>query len=332
MLHKILVLVLVGFGAQLIDGSLGMGYGVFSSSFLLLAGLSPALASASVHLAEIGTTLAAGTAHHRLGNTDWRLVARLGGPGAVGALIGATVLSHLPTSAATPVTASILLVLGVYVSLRFALRPPAATTSHRSGHSARFIMPLGLIAGLVDATGGGGWGPVSTTTLLSAGKTAPRTVVGSVDTSQFIVSVAASLGFLIGLGGSGIPLVVVASLLVGGVLAAPIAAWLVSRLPGQVLGAAVGGLIILTNLNKVLDAVGAPGHVIAIALLAVIPVWGLLIVLAVRHWRQDRRRAAGPSGRHGTADAQKGTERGAVHGTAALEAAPGVESTVATLV
>ena len=103
-MRKLLVLALVGLASQLVDGALGMGYGVTSSSLLLLAGLSPALASASVHLSEIGTTLVSGTAHHRLGNTDWRLVARLGGPGAVGAFLGATVLSRLSTGAAAPAT------------------------------------------------------------------------------------------------------------------------------------------------------------------------------------------------------------------------------------
>lgn len=287
-MRHLLLLVLVGFVAQLVDGSLGMGYGVLSSSFLLLTGLSPALTSASVHLAEIGTSLVVGSAHHRLGNTDWHLVARLGGPGAVGAFIGATALSHLSTRAATPVTSSILLALGVYVLLRFTLRPPAGTTARRSGHGARFTAPLGLIAGLVDATGGGGWGPVATTTLLTAGKTAPRTVVGSVDTSQFIVSVAASLGFLLGLGHSGIPLTVVAALLVGGMVAAPLAAWLVSRLPGQVLGSAVGGLIILTNLAKVLGALGTGSTATLVVLAAVVPVWLLLVAVSVRRWRHER--------------------------------------------
>ena len=111
-MRKLVLLALVGLAAQLVDGSLGMGYGMTSSSLLLLAGLSPALASASVHLAEIGTTLASGASHWRLGNTDPRLVVRLGLPGAVGAFSGATVLSHLSTRAATPVTASLLILLG----------------------------------------------------------------------------------------------------------------------------------------------------------------------------------------------------------------------------
>ena len=290
-MRKLLVLALVGLASQLVDGALGMGYGVTSSSLLLLAGLSPALASASVHLSEIGTTLVSGTAHHRLGNTDWRLVARLGGPGAAGAFMGATVLSRLSTGAAAPATSGILLVLGLYVLIRFAVRPPAGSTRRRSPHTARLLVPLGLVGGFVDATGGGGWGPVATTTLLARGRTAPRTVVGSVDTAELMVTAAASAGFLAGLGTAGISPTVVGALLAGGTVAAPVAAWLVSRLPAGVLGSAVGGLIVMTNLRTILSALHAPGPLSAAALLIVVPVWALLVAVSLRSAR-----SAGPAG------------------------------------
>ncbi len=290
-MRKLLVLALVGLASQLVDGALGMGYGVTSSSLLLLAGLSPALASASVHLSEIGTTLVSGTAHHRLGNTDWRLVARLGGPGAVGAFLGATVLSRLSTGAAAPATSGILLVLGLYVLIRFAVRPPAGSARRRSPHTARLLVPLGLVGGFVDATGGGGWGPVATTTLLARGRTAPRTVVGSVDTAELMVTAAASAGFLAGLGAAGISPTVVGALLAGGLVAAPVAAWLVSRLPAGVLGSAVGGLIVMTNLRTILSALHAPGPLSAAALLIVVPVWALLVAVSLRSAR-----SAGPAG------------------------------------
>ena len=290
-MRKLLVLALVGLASQLVDGALGMGYGVTSSSLLLLAGLSPALASASVHLSEIGTTLVSGTAHHRLGNTDWRLVARLGGPGAVGAFLGATVLSRLSTGAAAPATSGILLVLGLYVLIRFAVRPPAGSARRRSPHTARLLVPLGLVGGFVDATGGGGWGPVATTTLLARGRTAPRTVVGSVDTAELMVTAAASAGFLAGLGTAGISPTVVGALLAGGLVAAPVAAWLVSRLPAGVLGSAVGGLIVMTNLRTILSALHAPGPLSAAALLIVVPVWALLVAVSLRSAR-----SAGPAG------------------------------------
>ena len=290
-MRKLLVLALVGLASQLVDGALGMGYGVTSSSLLLLAGLSPALASASVHLSEIGTTLVSGTAHHRLGNTDWRLVARLGGPGAVGAFLGATVLSRLSTGAAAPATSGILLVLGLYVLIRFAVRPPAGSARRRSPHTALLLVPLGLVGGFVDATGGGGWGPVATTTLLARGRTAPRTVVGSVDTAELMVTAAASAGFLAGLGTAGISPTVVGALLAGGLVAAPVAAWLVSRLPAGVLGSAVGGLIVMTNLRTILSALHAPGPLSAAALLIVVPVWALLMAVSLRSAR-----SAGPAG------------------------------------
>ncbi len=258
-MNKLILLALVGLAAQLVDGALGMGYGVTSTTMLVLAGLTPALASASVHLAEIGTTLASGASHWKLGNTDWRLVLRLGVPGAVGAFAGATVLSRLSTEAAAPIMAGILAAIGIYILIRFAFRPPKVATVRTSPHGKRLLVPLGLVGGFVDATGGGGWGPVSTSTLLGAGRTAPRTVIGSVDTSEFIVSVAASLGFLFGLGTAGIDFGIVGALLIGGLIAAPIAAWLVSRLPARVLGVAVGGLILLTNSRTLFEATGVDG-------------------------------------------------------------------------
>ena len=284
-MRKLVLLALVGLAAQLVDGSLGMGYGMTSSSLLLLAGLSPALASASVHLAEIGTTLASGASHWRLGNTDPRLVVRLGLPGAVGAFSGATVLSHLSTRAATPVTASLLILLGAYVLGRFALRPPRGSGSRRSPHGRRLLVPLGLVGGFVDATGGGGWGPVVTTTLLTGGRTAPRTVVGSVGASEFLVTVAASTGFLTGLGTAGISLGIVLALLAGGLVAAPVAAWLVSRLPGTVLGTAVGGLILATNLRVLLSWAGSSARTGVLLYGALGAVWAAFLALAVRKAR-----------------------------------------------
>lgn len=284
-MRKLVLLALVGLAAQLVDGSLGMGYGMTSSSLLLLAGLSPALASASVHLAEIGTTLASGASHWRLGNTDPRLVVRLGLPGAVGAFSGATVLSHLSTRAATPVTASLLILLGTYVLVRFALRPPRGPGSRHSPHGRRLLVPLGLVGGFVDATGGGGWGPVVTTTLLTGGRTAPRTVVGSVGASEFLVTVAASAGFLTGLGTAGISLGIVLALLAGGLVAAPIAAWLVSRLPGAVLGTAVGGLILATNLRVLLSWAEASTQTGVVLYSALGVIWAAFLTLAIRKAR-----------------------------------------------
>ena len=289
-MQRLLLLAVVGFAAQLVDGSLGMGFGVTSTSLLLIAGLSPAMASVSVHLAELGTNVASGVSHWKLGNVDWRLVARLGVPGAIGAFAGATFLSQISTALAKPVMAAILGALGMYILLRYALKPPAVAQARRSPHTAKFLVPLGLAGGFVDATGGGGWGPVSTTSLLSAGKTAPRTVIGSVDTSEFLVSFAASLGFVLNLGLLGIEWGIVLALLAGGLVAAPIAAWLVSRIPAQVMGVAVGGIIIMTNLKTLFDASQLTSEQVTVGFTLFAAVW--VAMTAWTAWRHEKRRRA----------------------------------------
>jgi uncharacterized protein len=279
-MQTLIVFALVGFGAQLVDGALGMAYGVTSTSLLLIAGVNPATASASVHLAELGTTLAAGASHWRFGNVDRKLVLKLGVPGAIGAFLGATVLSALSTENAAPYMAGVLLALGVYVLLRFSLRPPRVATNRVSPHRSKFLSPLGLVAGFVDASGGGGWGPVATPALLTAGKTAPRTVIGSVDTSEFLVALAASIGFLIGLGSAVLDPWTVGGLLLGGVLAAPLAAWLVTKIPAPVLGTGVGGIIVLTNTRTVLRSLDVTGWASTTIYLVVVGVWAAAVAIA----------------------------------------------------
>ncbi|WP_214368991.1 sulfite exporter TauE/SafE family protein [Pseudonocardia sp. H11422] len=285
----LVLLALAGFGAQLVDGALGMGYGVTSTTLLLIAGLSPAAASASVHFAKIGTALASGYAHWRFGNVDWKLVGRLGVPGAIGAMLGALLLSLLSARAAAPLMAGLLIAIGAFILIKYAVRPPREATARTSPHGRRFLTPLGFVGGFVDATGGGGWGPVSTASLLTAGRIAPRTVIGSVSTSEFLVTVAASLGFVIGLGHAGIDWLAVAALLVGGMLAAPLAAWLVTRLPAAVLGTAVGGLIVLTNARTMFAAVGVSGTPRLVAYAVIAMVWLVLVGMAVRRVRAARR-------------------------------------------
>lgn len=257
-MRKLIVLGLVGLAAQLVDGSLGMGYGVTSSTLLVLAGLTPAAASASVHFSELGTNIVSGLSHWKLRNVDWRVVARIAGPGAIGAFLGATVLSHLSTEKAAPLMAVLLAGLGLYVLIRFVLgRKPVI----RKQLTVRFLAPLGLAAGFVDATGGGGWGPVATPALLADGRMEPRKVIGSVDTSEFAVSAAASLGFLFGLGASGINWLYAGVLLAGGLVAAPFAAYLVKIAPAHILGVVVGGMILATNSRVLLKSASAPSEV-----------------------------------------------------------------------
>ncbi len=287
-MRTLIVLGFVGLLAQLIDGSLGMAYGVTSSTLLLAAGIAPAAASAAVHFSEIGTTLVSGFSHHKLGNVDWRTVSIIAVPGGVGAFFGATFLSSIDGDLAKPWVAALLLSLGVYVIWRFLIlggRRP----EFKGKLSARFLAPLGLVGGVVDAIGGGGWGPVGTTSLLSSGRLEPRKVIGSIDTSEFVVAVGGSLGFLYALGTQGINFGYAGALLVGGVIAAPIAAWLVKTIPGRVLGVAAGGLIILTNSRTILDSLGASGSTVAMAALAIFVAWISLIVWAVKQERASRR-------------------------------------------
>lgn len=291
-MRTLIIFALVGFGAQLVDGALGMAYGVTSTSLLLIAGISPATASASVHLAEVGTTLVSGASHWRFGNVDWKLVLRLGVPGAIGAFLGATALSALSTEDAAPYMSGVLLALGVYILLRFSFRPPKVASARTSPHRSRFLSPLGLVAGFVDASGGGGWGPVATPALLTAGRTAPRTVVGSVDTSEFLVALAASLGFLIGLGSEVLDPFTIGGLLLGGVLAAPLAAWLVTKIPAPVLGTAVGGIIVLTNTRTILKAFEITGGARTAVYAVISALWIAAVAYAVATLRRTRRTEA----------------------------------------
>lgn len=250
-MRKLIVLAMVGLLAQLVDGGLGMGYGATSSTLLVLVGLTPLVASASVHFSELGTNLASGVAHWRLRNVDWPVVARIAGPGAVGAFLGATVLAALSTAWATPIMAGILATLGIYIIVRFIVGVRPQLTKRLT---VKFLVPLGLFAGFIDATGGGGWGPVATPALLGGGRLEPRKVIGSVDTAEFAVSGAASLGFLIAIGASGIHWGFALALLAGGLVAAPFAAYLVKIAPAYLLGVAVGGVILLTNTRTLFSA------------------------------------------------------------------------------
>jgi uncharacterized membrane protein YfcA len=254
----LLVLVAVGFVAQLIDGALGMAYGTTSTSLALAVGLTPAVASATVHMAELGTTLASGISHRRFGNIDWRTVKAVGFTGAAGAFLGALVLSSISAELAKPWMATILLLLGVYILLRFTLGGPPRV-KHTLGVRGRYLAPLGFGGGFLDATGGGGWGAALTPTLLASGRMEPRKVIGSVDTSEFLVALAASIGFLLALGSQGIKGSYVFALLAGGIVAAPIAAWFVRIVTARILGTAVGGLILLTNTRTMFDAFEVSG-------------------------------------------------------------------------
>lgn len=255
-MEKILLFALIGLGAQLVDGTLGMAFGVTATTLFTVTGTPAATASAVVHVVQVGTTAASGVAHWRLGNVDLPRVLALGGPGAVGAYAGASLLGGLDASAAAPVTSSILLGLGLWVTWRFA-RGGARPARPRWGPGR--LAPLGLLGGLLDATGGGGWGPVTTSTLLSVESGRPRGIIGTVSAAEFLVTCAAVAGFA--------PLLreefaahagAIAAMLAGGVAAAPVAAALVGRANPRLLGIVVGAVLVALNLRALLAGALAP--------------------------------------------------------------------------
>ena len=289
-MRNLVVLAILGFIAQLVDGALGMAYGVTSTTLLIaIAGLTPALASTVVHISEVGTCAASGFSHWRFGNVDWSKIAWLAIPGAIGAFLGAVVLvSVISAEAAGPIVASFLFLLGGYVLARFAFNR-AGQVVHSLPIPRAVLAPLGLIAGFLDAAGGGGWGPISTPTLLSSGRMVPRKVVGTVDTSEFIVALSASAGFLISLSFAEVPWSVVGALLAGGLVAAPIAAWIVRHLNARVLGTAVGGFILLVNANTFLEAVGLDPSLNVVVYAAILVVWSTALFFAIAAVRRERK-------------------------------------------
>ncbi|MCW0398860.1 hypothetical protein NB688_000674 [Xanthomonas sacchari] len=233
--------VLVGLAAQLVDGALGMAFGLVSSSVLLSLGLPPAVVSASVHSAEVFTTGASGLSHLALGNVDKRLFLRLALPGMVGGVAGAYVLTQLPGELIRPFVYLYLLALAVLILLRAAGRALPR-------REVRRVPLLGFVAGLLDASGGGGWGPVATSTLLAHGGQA-RTTIGTVNAAEFLVTLSISLTFLLTMGVQHLDIVL--GLLVGGMLAAPLAALLVKRVRGRWVLVAVGLLVLGISLYQV---------------------------------------------------------------------------------
>jgi uncharacterized membrane protein YfcA len=285
-LIQLALLSVAGFVAQLVDGSLGMGYGITSSTILLFVGLSPAAASASVHFAKIGTGATSGIAHHKFGNVDWKVVRRIALPGSIGAFIGATLLSSLSTEFSRPISSTLLFALGVYVVIRFLFGKQRV--QRKGTPRLRFLIPLGLVGGFVDATGGGGWGPVATPALLTDGRLAPNRVIGTVSASEFAVAVAASFGFLVGVGQTGVRIDFIVALLLGGLIASPIAAYLVRHLNSRFLGVIVGGFICFTNARILLIAAGVTGDSFLAAYLVIIGAWTTAVAIVIARLRSEQ--------------------------------------------
>ncbi|TFH33619.1 MAG: sulfite exporter TauE/SafE family protein [Anaerolineales bacterium] len=229
----------VGFIAQLIDGALGMAYGVSSTSLLLGLGVSPAAASASVHTAEVFTTAVSGISHFRFGNVNRDLFLKLIIPGVIGGTVGAYILTSLPGDSIKPFVTIYLLWMGILIVWK-------AVQQGRLPSRKTPLTPLALVGGFFDAIGGGGWGPVVTSTLVARGND-PRFTIGSVNAAEFFVTVAESVTFFVTMG-----LVhthVTVGLLIGGVLAAPLGAYLVRKIPTRSILFLVGILVSILSIR-----------------------------------------------------------------------------------
>lgn len=234
--------VLVGFLAQVVDGALGMAYGVTASSLLLSAGVPPATASATLHAAECFTTGASAISHHAFRNIDRFLFRKLLIPGVLGAIVGAYILSSFPGDTLRPYVATYLAVMGSIIIIKaFRVFPPRTVTTH--------LGPLGFVGALVDALGGGGWGPIVASTLIVRGN-AVRETVGSVNAVEFFVTTAASVTFFITLGLTNWQMI--AALAVGGLPAAPVGAWACKRVRPKPLMVLVGSLVVALSLRTLL--------------------------------------------------------------------------------
>lgn len=235
----------VGFAAQIVDGALGMAFGVLSNTLLISLGVAPAAASAGVHSVETFTTCASGLSHIAHRNVDWKLLARLAVPGMIGAATGAYLLTQIDAATAKPVVLIYLTMVGLFLIWRGIHYPP----HHKP---ARFVAPLGLAGGFLDAAGGGGWGPVVTGNLLVQGAE-PRRTIGTVNTSEFLVALTSAATFIFALGWEAFTEATV-GLLIGGIVAAPIGAWLVKVIPAKPLLVAVGILLTVTSLSGIYRA------------------------------------------------------------------------------
>lgn len=244
-MDDILLYIAIGFAAQMVDGAIGMAYGVTATSVLLSSGIPPATASACVHAAETFTTAASGTAHWKLGNVDRKLLWRLAIPGAIGGAIGAYALSEFPGDTLKPFVAAYLLILGIVILWK------ALIKRLREAVEPRSVAPLGFFGGMLDAIGGGGWGPIVTSSLIGQGTT-PRYAIGSVNLAEFFVTLTISATFFMTIGLSLWP--IIAGLIIGGVIAAPFAALAAKHVPAKVLMVVVGCVIIGLSLRTLIQS------------------------------------------------------------------------------
>ena len=247
-LAALLPFIAVGFAAQLVDGALGMAFGVISNTLLVgVMGVPPALASQRVHLVECFTTATSGISHLLHGNIDKRLFFRLLIPGMIGGILGAYVLTSLDAGVVKPFVLAYLTAIGIYLLVRGLLYPPKIK-------EAKLIAPLGLFGGFLDAAGGGGWGPVVTSNLLIQGAD-PRKVVGTVNSVEFFLTLTVSAAFIWHLGVADVAGATL-GLLIGGIAAAPLGAWAAKHFPPKQMLILVGFVLSLTSAYGAYEALG----------------------------------------------------------------------------
>ena len=243
----LLPFIAIGFAAQMVDGALGMAFGVISSTLLVSMGVPPATASAGVHTVETFTTAVSGISHVAHRNVDWRLFARIVIPGVIGGVLGAYLLSNVSAETARPLVLTYLAAIGLYLLWR------GARHKHTE-REPRIVSPLGLIAGFLDAAGGGGWGPVVTSNLLVQGGS-PRKVIGTVNTAEFFLTITISATFIAALGLAAFTVATV-GLLLGGIVAAPIGALMAKRVQPDLLLTVVGAVLTISSLYGLYRALG----------------------------------------------------------------------------
>ena len=239
LLQEVLFYSAVGFLAQLVDGAIGMAYGLTATSVMMTHGVPPAMASAGVHAAEVATTGLSGLAHWRLGHVIPRLVLRLALPGIVGGVLGALIAGHLPMTWLKPAVSAYLVAMGLII-----LRRAVFVRGAHANHAQRDAAPIGFGGGFLDAVGGGGWGPLVTTTLIGRGLD-PKLAIGSSNAAEFFVTTAVTAAFLTTIGVEIWPIVL--GLVIGGALAAPFAAQATRLMPARPLMGLVGVVITLLS-------------------------------------------------------------------------------------
>ena len=244
---ELLPFILIGFAAQLVDGALGMAFGVISNTLLLSLGVTPQAASATVHTAESFTTGVSGISHVLHRNVDWWLFVRIVLPGMIGGITGAYLLTQVSAEAARPLVLTYLVAIGAYLLWR-------GITHRHVEKRPKVIAPLGLVGGFLDAAGGGGWGPLVTSNLLIQGAN-PRKVIGTVNTAEFFLAVTISATFIVALGPRAFTIAAV-GLLIGGIAAAPLGGYIAKRVPADGLLVMVGIVLTMTSAYGIWRALG----------------------------------------------------------------------------